>query len=422
MSSPFPVDATPGTPASVLRLPAFRFFWSARVLSTMAFQLQGVAVGWQMYALTHSTLALGFVGLVQFLPMLCLTLVVGHVADRYDRRRIAAICQLVGGSATTLLAIGSFGGWMSPPLIFTAVAVIGAGRAFEMPSLQALLPGLVPASLFPRAIAYSAAAIQTATIIGPAIGGFIYVAGPEAPYAIAALFSLSAALLTSCIRMVRTPPRREPVNLITIFSGFAFIRSHPIVLGSISLDLFAVLLGGATALLPVYARDILHTGPWGLGLLRSGPAVGALAMSIWLAHHPLRRHVGLTMFRAVMLFGLATILFALSGWLWLSTLAMVVLGASDVISVVVRSSFVQLSTPDHMRGRVTAVNSLFIGTSNQLGEFESGVTATLFGTVPAVVLGGVGTILVALLWMRLFPALRHADTLESVAREAEAPP
>jgi len=182
-----------------------------------------------------------------------------------------------------------------------------------------------------------------------------------------------------------------------------------------------VLLGGATALLPVYARDILHTGPWGLGLLRSGPAVGALAMSIWLAHHPLRRHVGLTMFRAVMLFGLATIVFALSGWLWLSTLAMVVLGASDVISVVVRSSFVQLSTPDHMRGRVTAVNSLFIGTSNQLGEFESGVTATLFGTVPAVVLGGVGTILVALLWMRLFPPLRHADTLDSVARKAEAP-
>ncbi len=386
----------------------------------MAFQLQAVAVGWQMYALTHSTLALGFVGLVQFLPMLCLTLVVGHVADRYDRRRIAAICQLIGGSATTLLAIGSFAGWLTPPLIFAAVAVIGMGRAFETPSLQALLPGLVPGPLFPRAAAYSASAIQTATIVGPAIGGFIYVVGPEAPYAIAALFSLSAALLTSNIRMVRTAPRREPVSLTTIFSGFAFIRSHPIVLGSISLDLFAVLLGGATALLPVYARDILHTGPWGLGLLRSAPAVGALSISIWLAHHPLRRHVGLTMFRAVMLFGLATIVFALSQWLWLSTLAMLVLGASDVISVVVRSSFVQLSTPDHMRGRVTAVNSLFIGTSNQLGEFESGVTATLFGTVPAVVLGGVGTILVALLWMRLFPGLRQADTLESVARKAES--
>ena len=414
MSSPSPIDATLGTPASVLRLPAFRLFWSARVLSTMAFQLQGVAVGWQMYALTRSPLALGFVGLVQFLPMLCLTLVVGHVADRHDRRRIAAICQLVGGSATTFLAIGSLGGWITPTLLYAAVAIVGAGRAFEMPSMQALLPGLVTAPLFPRAAAYSASAIQTATIMGPAIGGFIYVLGPEAPYACAALFSLSAALLTSRIRMERAVPRREPASLKTIFSGFAFIRDHPIVLGSISLDLFAVLLGGATALLPVFARDILHTGPWGLGVLRSAPAVGALSMSIWLAHHPLRRRVGLTMFRAVILFGVATVVFALSPWLWLSVLAMAVLGASDMISVVVRSTFVQLATPDHMRGRVTAVNALFIGTSNQLGEFESGVTAHLFGTVPAVILGGVGTILIALSWMRLFPALRAADTLDSV--------
>jgi MFS family permease len=405
-------------PASVLRLATFRLFWSARVLSTMAFQLQGVAVGWQMYALTHSALALGFVGLVQFLPMLCLTLVVGHVADRYDRRRIAAICQLVGGSATTLLAIGSLAGWLTPAAIFAAVAVIGGARAFEMPSLQAVLPGLVPAPLFPRAAAYSASAIQTATIIGPAIGGLAYVFGPEVPYACAALLSLSACLLTSRIRLAHTPRPREPVSLSSIFSGFVFIRSHPAVLGSISLDLFAVLLGGATALLPVFARDILHTGPWGLGLLRSAPAVGALGMSIWLAHHPLRQRVGLSMFRAVIVFGAATIVFALSHWLWLSVLAMAVLGASDVISVVVRSSFVQLSTPDQMRGRVTAVNSLFIGTSNQLGEFESGVTAALFGTVPAVVLGGAGTIAVALLWMRLFPALRKADTLESVARDA----
>ncbi len=405
-------------PASILRLATFRLFWSARVLSTMAFQLQGVAVGWQMYALTHSALALGFVGLVQFLPMLCLTLVVGHVADRYDRRRIAAICQLVGGSATTLLAIGSLAGWLTPGAIFAAVAVIGGARAFEMPSLQALLPGLVPAPLFPRAAAYSASAIQTATIVGPAIGGLAYVFGPEVPYACAALLSLSACLLTSRIRLEHTPRPREPVSFSSIFSGFVFIRSHPAVLGSISLDLFAVLLGGATALLPVFAHDILHTGPWGLGLLRSAPAVGALGMSIWLAHHPLRRRVGLSMFRAVIVFGAATILFALSHWLWLSVLAMAVLGASDVISIVVRSSFVQLSTPDHMRGRVTAVNSLFIGTSNQLGEFESGVTAALFGAVPAVVLGGAGTIAVALLWMRLFPALRRADTLENVAREA----
>jgi MFS family permease len=419
MSPPAPAPPFEPLP-SVLRLAAFRLFWSARVLSTIAFQLQGVAVGWQMYALTHSALALGFVGLAQFLPMLCLNLVVGHVADRYDRRRIAAICQLVGGSATTLLAIGSFAGWLTPPLIFAAVAVIGGARAFETPSLQALLPGLVPAALFPRATAYSASAIQTATIVGPAIGGLAYAFGPQVPYACAALLSLSACVMTSRIRLQHTPRAREPVSLSSIFSGFAFIRSHPAVLGSVSLDLFAVLLGGATALLPVFARDILHTGPWGLGLLRSAPAIGALGMSIWLAHHPLRRYVGLTMFRAVIVFGLATIVFALSHWLWLSVVAMAVLGASDVISIVVRSSFVQLSTPDHMRGRVSAVNSLFIGTSNQLGEFESGVTAALFGTVPAVVLGGAGTIAVALLWMRLFPALRRADTLESVASDARA--
>jgi MFS family permease len=408
----------PDRPNSVFGHRAFRLFWSARVLSTMAFQLQGVAVGWQIYALTHSTLALGLVGLVQFLPMLALNLLVGYVADRYDRRRIAALCQLAGGAATALLALGSFGGWLSPPLIFAAVAVIGAGRAFEMPTMQALLPGLVPTALFPRAAAYSASAVQTATIIGPALGGLIYIVGPEAPYATAALLSLSASLISWRIRLEHKPPAREPVSLKSLFSGFAFIRSHPIVLGSISLDLFAVFLGGATALLPVFARDILHTGPWGLGLLRSGPAIGALGMSVWLARRPLRRRVGATMFKAVIVFGAATILFALSRSLWLSTLAMVTLGAADVISVVIRSSFVQLATPDRMRGRVSAVNSMFVGTSNQLGEFESGVTATLFGTVPAVILGGAGTILVALLWMRLFPTLRTADTLEGVPRGA----
>jgi MFS family permease len=288
--------------------------------------------------------------------------------------------------------------------------------------VRALLPSLVPTALFARAAAYSASAIQTATIIGPALGGLIYVLAPEAPYACAALLSLSASYLSSRIQMERAAPRREPVSLTSLFSGFAFIRRHPIVLGSISLDLFAVLLGGATALLPVFARDILHTGPWGLGLLRSGPAIGALGMSVWLARRPLRRRVGYTMFKAVIVFGLATIVFALSRSLWLSTSAMIVLGAADVISVVIRSSFVQLATPDHILGRVSAVNSMFIGTSNQLGEFESGVTAALFGTVPAVILGGVGTILVALLWMRLFPALRYADTLEGVSSEALADP
>jgi MFS family permease len=339
--------------------------------------------------------------------MLALTLVVGHVADRYDRRRIVAACQFVGGLATAMLALGSLGGWLTPAAIFTCVAVIGAARAFEMPSMHALLPGLVPVALFPRAAAASASAIQTATIIGPAVGGLLYAVGPEAPYGTAALLYLSAGLCSSLIAMERVAPRREPPSLASIFSGFAFIRRNPAVLGSISLDLFAVLLGGATALFPVFARDILHTGPWGLGVLRSGPAVGALCMSVLLAHRPLQARVGRTMFRAV-------IVFALSRWLWLSVLAMIVLGAADVISVVIRSSLVQIGTPDEMRGRVSAVNSLFIGTSNQLGEFESGVTAALFGAVPAVILGGAGTILVALLWMRLFPALREADRLDAL--------
>ena len=411
----------PEFPRSLFAHRPFAFFWSARVMSTIAFQLQGVAVGWQVYALTHSALALGLVGLVQFLPMLGLTLLVGHVADRYDRRRIIALCQLVEGLATGFLMLGSIGGWLTPGPIFAAVAVIGAARAFEMPSMQALMPGLVPVSVFPRAAAAAASAIQTATILAPAAGGFLYVLGPSVPYGLAGVMSLSACLCSSLIRMERNPRTREPVTLASVFSGFVFIRGNPAILGSISLDLFAVLLGGATALLPVFARDILHTGPWGLGLLRSAPAMGALAMSVLLAHRPLRRRVGRTMFRAVILFGLATILFAFSHWLWLSVAAMVVMGAADVISVVIRSSLVQIGTPDAMRGRVAAVNSLFVGTSNQLGEFESGVTAALFGAVPAVILGGAGTIIVALLWMRLFPALRDADTLEGFRTEPKPP-
>jgi MFS family permease len=402
----------PEFPRSLFRHRPFAFFWAARGLSAMSFQLQGVAVGWQIYALTHSALALGLVGLVQFLPMLALTLVVGHVADRYDRRRILAACQLTGGLAAGFLSLGSIAGWLAPGPIFAAVAVIGAMRAFEMPSAQALLPGLVPIAVFPRAAALSASALQTATIIGPAAGGFLYALGPAAPYGLSCLLWLAAGLFSSLIPATRTAASRTLVTLASVFSGFAFIRRNPAILGSISLDLFAVLLGGATALLPVFARDVLHAGPWGLGLLRAGPALGALAMSVLLANWPLRRRTGRTMFRAIIVFGLATVLFALSRWLWLSVAAMVVLGAADVISVVIRSSLVQIGTPDEMRGRVSAVNGLFIGTSNQLGEFKSGVTAALFGTVPAVILGGAGTILVALLWMRLFPALRDADTLE----------
>jgi MFS family permease len=278
--------------------------------------------------------------------------------------------------------------------------------------MQALVPGLVPGSLLPRAVAWAASANQTATILGPALGGLLYAAGPAAVYTAATTLFLGASLLVAGIRMQRVPPTREPVSLQSLFAGVAFIRSRPAILGAISLDLFAVLLGGATALLPIYARDLLRTGPWGLGFLRAAPAVGALSMSVVLAHYPLRRRVGRTMFGAVAIFGVATVVFAVSTSLLLSLGALIVLGAADVISVVIRNSLVQIETPDAMRGRVSAVHSMFIGTSNQLGEFESGVTAAVLGVVPAAVLGGVGTIVVSILWWRLFPPLAHIDSLD----------
>jgi MFS family permease len=389
----------------------FAFFWFARVSATVAFQIQAVAIGWQMYKLTGSAFYLGLVGLAQFLPMFVLTLVVGHVADRYDRRAIVRICQLVEGLATGLLAAASLTGRLDKESILVIVAVIGAARAFEGPSMQSLMPGLVSPELFPRAAAWSASAMQVATIVGPALGGFIYALSPTDVFAVAAILFLGSSALVSLIRTDRTPPRREPATLKSLFAGISFIRGRQVVLGEISLDLFAVLLGGATALLPIYAKDILATGSWGLGMLRAAPALGALSMSLFLARRPLRRRVGRTMFFAVAVFGLATILFAISRSFLLSLGALAVLGASDVISVVVRSSLVQLRTPDEMRGRVSAVNSMFIGTSNQLGEFESGLTASWFGTVPAVLIGGLGTLAVVALWIRLFPELARADTL-----------
>jgi MFS family permease len=298
------------------------------------------------------------------------------------------------------------------------VVVQGAGRAFEAPTMSALLPRLVPPSLLARAIALASSANQTATILGPAVGGLLYALGASAPLGGAALLAALAVALTGLTRYERDAPARVPATLRSVFSGISYIWRRPVVLGAVSLDLFAVLLGGATALLPIYARDILLTGPWGMGLLRSGPAMGALAMSIVLARMRLRHGVGRLMFGAVIAFGLATVVFALSRNLPLSLAALIVTGAADNVSVVIRSSLVQLSVPDDMRGRVSAVNSLFIGTSNQLGEFESGIAAGLLGAVPAVLLGGVGTIAIALLWMRLFPALRRVESLEQVPSAA----
>jgi len=393
--------------------PAFGFFWLARGVSSLSYQMQAVASGWQVYELTHSTFQLGMIGLVQFLPMALLTLPAGHVADRYDRRKVTAVAVGVQGAAMAVLALGSWGRWLTPLGIFVAVGIIGAARAFERPTGQALMPTLVPQGLVPKAIAWGSAIFQVASIVGPAVGGLLYAFGAAAPYGVAAVLELSGVALMLSIRQERAMPPREPVTLRSVFSGVHFIRDNPVILGSISLDLFAVLLGGSTALLPAFARDVLGIGAWGLGVLRSAPALGSLAMSAILAFRPLGGRVGRKMFAAVMAFGLATIVFGLSRSPILSFAALFVLGAADIVSVVIRSSVVQLGTPNEMRGRVSAVNSLFIGTSNQLGEFESGITASWFGTVAATVAGGVGTLVICLAWTRLFPKLFDVDRIDS---------
>ncbi len=400
------MDSGPSFPGRPLAL-----FLSARVSSTLAYQMIAVAVGWQIYGLTGSAFFLGLVGLAQFLPQFLLTLAVGFAADRFDRRTIIRICQVLEAGGALALALGSRGGWIGSRGILAAVFLIGAARAFEGPTMQALMPLLVEPARFPRAAALSAAAAEGAFIAGPALGGFLYAAGSTVVYLLAGALFLTAAALLSAVRGTVQGGRREPIRLASIFDGLSFIRRQPVILGAISLDMFAVLLGGATALLPIYAKTILNVGPGGLGLLRGAPSVGAVVMSLVLTRRPLRRRVGWIMFTAVILFGVGTIGFAVSRVFALSLAMLILLGGADVISVVIRASLVQMGTPDAMRGRVSAVNSLFIGTSNQLGQFESGVTAAWLGTVPAVLLGGVGTIVVALIWMRLFPPLREADTL-----------
>lgn len=397
---------------SILQNKDLRSFLLARINTTLAYQMLTVGVGWKIYDLTGSVFYLGLVGLMQFLPMVLLTLLVGHIVDRYDRRKIMRICQGVEAVGALLLAVGCYTNYLTKESILFVVFLIGAARAFEVPSMQALLPGLVTPQNFPRAIALASSFQQIATIVGPAIGGLLYIGGPTTVFTIVCILYMLSSIFIAFIRKNPPIPKREPVSIKSLFAGITFIRSKTVLLGAISLDLFAVLLGGATALLPVYAKEILMIGPVGLGTLRSSPAVGALLMGMFLAHNPLKRRVGRTMFIAVIVFGAATIVFALSTSLILSVVALMVLGAADTISVVIRSSLVQLQTPDEMRGRVSAVTSLFIGTSNQLGEFESGLLAASFGVVPSVVLGGVGTIIIALVWMRVFSNLAKTETLE----------
>ncbi len=370
-----------------------------------------VAIGWHIYALTGDVLDLGLVGLVEFLPRVLFMLHTGHVADRFDRRRVAAVCQVLQALVAGVLVFASATDNASRELIFLMAFLLGAARAFEMPATQALLPNVVPTELFPRAVAASASAMQAATIVAPALGGLLYAFGSLWVYGPTAVLYLAACALMLGLNSRQQPANGQRASLDSLLAGIRFIRSRPDILGAISLDLFAVLLGGATALLPVFAKDILLTGPWGLGLLRSAPAVGALLMSFWLARFPIERNVGRIMFTSVGVFGVTTIAFGLSTSFWFSLAVLAVLGAADMISMVIRGAFVQLHTPDEMRGRVSAVNGLFIGASNQLGEFESGVTAAWFGTVPAVVMGGVGTLLVTGVWMKLFPSLAKRDKL-----------
>ena len=409
MTSPLLIEPTP---ARLLAHRPFALFLGARTFSEFSTQVAVVALGWHVYALTGSAFDLGMIGLVQFLPMAVLVFIAGHAADRFKRQHVVRLCQLVEGVTAAFLAWGTARGWLTVHQIFASVAVLGVAAAFESPAEAALLPNVAPEGMLQRATALSTGAFQVAMISGPAVGGFAYAISPALPFAMMAAFWSAAALMSGAIRVRVLAADKEPPTWKSLFAGVAFVRSNPAILGTISLDLFAVLLGGATALLPIYARDILHTGPWGLGVLRAAPAIGALMMTAYIAHHPITRRIGMRMFQAVIVFGAATVVFALSRSVLLSLAALGIAGAADTISVVIRISLVQLATPDAMRGRVGAVNYLFINASNQLGEFESGMAAALLGAMPAAVLGGIGTILVALLWMRLFPALRDVERLE----------
>ncbi|MFZ4481086.1 MAG: MFS transporter [Rhodoferax sp.] len=388
----------------------FMRFWLARLAGVMANQMLMVALAWHMYDITSSAWDLGLVGLFQFVPALLITLPAGHLADRLHRGRIFAACMLAQAGVALLLLAATTGGFATRELIFTISVVLGVARAFQMPAQQALTPLLVPPALLQGAIALSSSGMQLAIIGGPALGGVLYVIGAGLVYASCAALLIFSFGLTLIVRY-RHQPSHLAASWDSVLAGVAFVWRSKVILGATSLDLFAVLLGGATALLPIYARDILHTGPAGLGLLRAAPALGALTMSLLLMRFPLRRRVGHRLLAVVAVFGLATVVFGVSTNFFLSLLALAITGAADNISVVTRLTLVQLETPDEMRGRVSAVNSIFIGASNQLGEFESGATAALWGPVGSVLVGGLGTVLVAALWLKLFPALARRDRM-----------
>lgn len=408
-------------PVSGDRFAAFRHrsytrFFLARFFSAFAIQIISVAVGWQMYDETRNPLYLGLIGLFQFLPSLLLILVTGSVADRYNRRMIMAICMVVGAACSAALLGLTVTHSFAPWLVFGILIVFGIERAFMGPAVQSLGPNLVPEQDLPNAIAWNSSSWQTASIIGPVLGGLLYGVSATLAYSIAFVLLVIAAAL---VFMIPKPAQRSPASKESwgeMLAGFHFIAKEKVVLGAISLDLFAVLLGGAVALMPIFARDVLELGPWGLGLLRAGPGFGAIAVAIWLAVHPIRHNAGIAMFIGVALFGVGTLIFGISTAPWLSIAALALMGAADMISVYVRETLIALWTPDELRGRVNAVNMVFVGASNELGEFRAGTMASIFGAVPAVVIGGVGTLAVAIIWSLGFPKLRRIDNLEAPDR------
>jgi MFS family permease len=406
------------TGSSLLKQRPFVLFWVARLCSTMGYHMLALTIGWQIYQITDSAFDLGLVGLIQFVPAVALTLLIGHTADRYDRRLIVRGAQCIHALAAIMITVALLAGALTRELLFGAVFLIGCARAFELPTAHSLVPALVPAPMIARAVAVWTSANQVAVICGPALGGLLYTVSPKLVTSLCILFFSGSIILISFVHAKGPAANREPPTFASVLAGFNYIRSRRRLLGVITLDLFVVLLGGVTALLPIFARDILAVGPSGLGLLRSAPAAGALITSIVLSNHPVERHIGVKMFAVVAIYGLATIAFGLSASFPLSLLVLAVLGASDALSVVIRFSLVQIETPDDKRGRVSAINYLFVGSSNTLGEFESGTVAAWLGAVPSVLVGGIGSLLIAGIWMLLFPDLRRIDRFEPADKEA----
>ncbi|MGY5804024.1 MFS transporter [Rhizobium sp. LEGMi12c] len=411
--------AASGDRFAAFRHVAYTYFFFARFLTAFATQVVSVSVGWQMYEHTGQPIYLGLIGLVQFLPSLLLILVTGTAADRYNRRRISAICIFVGTLCAAALLFLTVSGTFAPLPVFMILTVFGIERAFMTPAMQSLAPNLIPPEDLTNAITWNSMSWDAAAILGPVAGGLLYGVGANVAYTVAVLFFAAGSVLTFLIPKPQQRVAHERRSLNEMLAGFRFIWSEKVVLGAVSLDLFAVLLGGAVALMPIYARDILVLGPWGLGMLRAAPSFGAIAMGLFLATYPIRNRAGICMFVGVAMFGVGTLVFGISHTPWLSIAALAIMGASDLISVYVRETLITLWTPDHVRGRVNAVNMVFVGASNELGEFRAGTMAHYFGAIPAVVIGGLGTLTVAILWATGFPQLRRIDSLNAPDRDGE---